>query len=59
MYSGTWVDTSVFDNILVNPKMLSDHMPDTVLNALNQLVDRSVLPVSAAHHAPTDDNNPV
>ncbi|KAI8506667.1 hypothetical protein Bbelb_160940 [Branchiostoma belcheri] len=37
-YGAVWVDNGHFSNIIVNPKMLSDHMPDAVMKALDQLV---------------------
>ncbi|XP_035694884.1 diacylglycerol lipase-beta-like [Branchiostoma floridae] len=37
-YGAVLVDTDYFTNIIVNPKMLSDHMPDAVMKALDQLV---------------------
>uniref|UniRef100_A0A8C2TW24 Diacylglycerol lipase-beta n=1 Tax=Coturnix japonica TaxID=93934 RepID=A0A8C2TW24_COTJA len=36
-YSANWSNETVFSSILISPKMITDHMPDVVLNALNSL----------------------
>uniref|UniRef100_A0A8B9DSP2 Diacylglycerol lipase-beta n=1 Tax=Anser cygnoides TaxID=8845 RepID=A0A8B9DSP2_ANSCY len=34
-YTASWSNETVFSSILISPKMITDHMPDVVLNALN------------------------
>ncbi|KFZ58520.1 Sn1-specific diacylglycerol lipase beta, partial [Podiceps cristatus] len=36
-YTARWSNERVFSNILISPKMVTDHMPDVVLKALNSL----------------------
>ncbi|NXN95546.1 DGLB lipase, partial [Rhinopomastus cyanomelas] len=36
-YSARWSNETVFSSILISPKMITDHMPDVVLKALNSL----------------------
>uniref|UniRef100_A0A8C6VXG1 Diacylglycerol lipase-beta n=1 Tax=Nothobranchius furzeri TaxID=105023 RepID=A0A8C6VXG1_NOTFU len=36
-YRADWSDEMVFRSILISPRMLTDHMPDAVLRALNNL----------------------
>ncbi|KYO30636.1 sn1-specific diacylglycerol lipase beta [Alligator mississippiensis] len=36
-YTARWSKETVFRNILISPKMITDHMPDVVLKALNSL----------------------
>uniref|UniRef100_A0A8B9DT00 Diacylglycerol lipase-beta n=1 Tax=Anser cygnoides TaxID=8845 RepID=A0A8B9DT00_ANSCY len=36
-YTASWSNETVFSSILISPKMITDHMPDVVLNALNSL----------------------
>ncbi|NXL24213.1 DGLB lipase, partial [Setophaga kirtlandii] len=36
-YTARWSNESVFSSILISPKMITDHMPDVVLKALNSL----------------------
>ncbi|XP_048351426.1 diacylglycerol lipase-beta [Sphaerodactylus townsendi] len=45
-YSASWSKETAFGNILISPKMLTDHMPDVVLKALNSLAQESVSCVS-------------
>lgn len=41
-YRAEWSSEMAFRSILISPRMLSDHMPDIVLGALNSLTrDRS------------------
>lgn len=44
VYQAYWTNVSTFDKILLSRKMLSDHLPNVVLAALNQLLDRNVQP---------------
>ena len=43
-YDAAWARADVFDEVLVSPKMLTDHMPDIVSKALEQLADRNYAP---------------
>ncbi|NXA52225.1 DGLB lipase, partial [Nothocercus julius] len=36
-YTASWSKETVFSSILISPKMITDHMPDVVLKALNSL----------------------
>ena len=37
-YLGVWADTEDFDEVLISPHcMVEDHMPDSVLDALNKV----------------------
>ncbi|NXY48632.1 DGLB lipase, partial [Ceuthmochares aereus] len=36
-YTARWSNQTVFSSILISPKMVTDHMPDVVLKALNSL----------------------
>ncbi|XP_068002875.1 diacylglycerol lipase-beta isoform X1 [Melanerpes formicivorus] len=36
-YSARWSNETTFSSILISPKMITDHMPDVVLKALNSL----------------------
>ncbi|CAO1396104.1 unnamed protein product [Diamesa serratosioi] len=38
VYQAIWANTSDFDEVLISPVMLQDHMPDTVLSALEKVV---------------------
>ncbi|GFR93547.1 Sn1-specific diacylglycerol lipase beta [Elysia marginata] len=44
LYKAYWTSVSTFDKIILSRKMLSDHLPNVVLAALEQLVDRNVQP---------------
>lgn len=37
VYQAIWVDNMDFDEVLISPAMIQDHMPDTVLAALNKV----------------------
>lgn len=37
VYQAIWVDNVDFDEVLISPAMIQDHMPDTVLAALNKV----------------------
>ncbi|XP_015281684.1 PREDICTED: sn1-specific diacylglycerol lipase beta [Gekko japonicus] len=45
-YSASWSKETAFGNILISPKMITDHMPDVVLKALNSLAEESVSCIS-------------
>jgi len=38
IYQAIWADTVDFDEVLISPVMVQDHMPDTVLRALNKVL---------------------
>ena len=46
-YDAVWARAEIFDEILVSPKMVTDHLPNVVMKALNQLADRNYIP---RHH---------
>lgn len=37
IYQALWADTIDFNEVLISPVMVHDHMPDTVLRALNKV----------------------
>lgn len=37
VYQALWVDNADFDEVIISPAMIQDHMPDTVLAALNKV----------------------
>ena len=37
IYQAVWADTVDFNEVLISPVMVHDHMPDTVLRALNKV----------------------
>ncbi|XP_065081564.1 diacylglycerol lipase-alpha isoform X2 [Ochlerotatus camptorhynchus] len=38
VYQAIWADNTAFDEVLISPVMLQDHMPDKVLAALNKVI---------------------
>ncbi|XP_055389650.1 diacylglycerol lipase-alpha isoform X2 [Condylostylus longicornis] len=38
VYQAIWADTTDFDEVIISPVMLQDHMPDKVLSALKKVV---------------------
>ncbi|XP_012265219.2 diacylglycerol lipase-alpha isoform X1 [Athalia rosae] len=38
VYQALWASPSDFDEVLISPVMIQDHMPDTMLNALNKVI---------------------
>ncbi|KAM3826526.1 diacylglycerol lipase-beta isoform 1-T1 [Vipera latastei] len=45
-YSASWSRETAFGSILISPKMITDHWPDTVLRALQSLVHTDISCVS-------------
>ncbi|XP_067000117.1 diacylglycerol lipase-alpha [Anabrus simplex] len=41
VYQAVWANTTDFDEVLISPVMIQDHMPDNVLDALNKVVSHS------------------
>ena len=37
LYQAIWADNGSFDTIIVSPSMIEDHMPNTVLDAMQQV----------------------
>lgn len=37
VYQAIWADNKDFDEVLISPVMIQDHMPDTVLAALEKV----------------------
>lgn len=37
VYQALWADNADFDEVIISPAMIQDHMPDTVLAALNKV----------------------
>lgn len=38
VYQAIWADSTDFDEVLISPVMLQDHMPDKVLAALKKVI---------------------
>ena len=38
LFAGVWADNKDFDSVLISKRMLQDHMPDNVLDALCQVI---------------------
>ncbi|PSN43976.1 hypothetical protein C0J52_17096 [Blattella germanica] len=38
VYQAVWANNTDFDEVLISPVMIQDHMPDNVLNALNKVI---------------------
>jgi sn1-specific diacylglycerol lipase len=38
VYQAVWANNTDFDEVLISPVMIQDHMPDNVLNALNKVM---------------------
>lgn len=49
VYQAIWVDNIDFDEVLISPAMIQDHMPDTVLAALNKVSNLFTSNVSYAN----------
>lgn len=41
-HSVTWAAPEAFDEVIVGSRMVADHMPDTVLKALNAVAQKIV-----------------
>lgn len=39
VYQALWAENTDFDEVLISPVMVQDHMPDKVLEALNKVRD--------------------
>lgn len=60
-YTVRWTRPQLFDEIVVDARMLADHLPDCVQNALNSLlktVDDSVTIDNVTHGSCTATNRP-
>ena len=42
LFAGVWADNKDFDSVLISGRMLQDHMPDNVLDALCQVRGRTL-----------------
>jgi sn1-specific diacylglycerol lipase len=38
VYQAVWANNTDFDEVLISPVMIQDHMPDNVLSALNKVI---------------------
>lgn len=38
VYQAVWANNTDFDEVLISPVMIQDHMPDNVLSALNKVM---------------------
>ncbi|CAD7091657.1 unnamed protein product [Hermetia illucens] len=46
VYQAIWAENTDFDEVLISPVMLQDHMPDKVLAALNKVIQNKERPLS-------------
>ncbi|UYV66257.1 PARVA [Cordylochernes scorpioides] len=46
VYQAVWANTIDFDEVLISPVMIQDHMPDKVLEALEKLLQNTDRPMS-------------
>lgn len=59
VYQALWAQNIDFDEVLISPVMIQDHMPDKVLEALNKVRPRvaptnsSTMTLIAAEHLPS------
>jgi hypothetical protein len=42
VYQALWVDNMDFDEVLISPVMIQDHMPDKVLEALEKVLVQEI-----------------
>ncbi|XP_059479899.1 diacylglycerol lipase-alpha isoform X2 [Neocloeon triangulifer] len=52
VYQALWVDNTDFDEVLISPVMIQDHMPDKVLEALEKVVTH-IGPAKPRRHSMT------
>ena len=45
VYQAIWANNNAFDEVLVSPSMINDHMPDYVLEALEKVEEISNITV--------------
>ena len=46
VYQAIWADNKSFDEVLISKRMVQDHMPDKVLEALEKVKKRKVVAFS-------------
>lgn len=46
-YESEWAGSDEYNKVLVSPKMFTDHMPDAVMRALEQLQEKDHTPMLA------------
>ncbi|XP_032308221.1 diacylglycerol lipase-alpha isoform X5 [Drosophila ananassae] len=59
VYQAIWADSTDFDEVLISPVMLQDHMPDKVLAALKKVVSCRDRTVKACTSRRRNDNTTV
>jgi endonuclease III-like uncharacterized protein len=42
VYQAVWANNTDFDEVLISPVMIQDHMPDNVLSALNKVTPEHI-----------------
>lgn len=47
VYQALWASPCDFDEVLISPVMIQDHMPDNMLKALNKVSEHALLPLRA------------
>ncbi|XP_077289187.1 diacylglycerol lipase-alpha-like [Arctopsyche grandis] len=48
VYQAVWAENTDFDEVLISPGMIQDHMPDKVLEALNKVISHKDIPTHCA-----------
>lgn len=51
VYQAIWADSTDFDEVLISPVMLQDHMPDKVLAALKKVISEFEDGPSSSEHS--------
>lgn len=51
MYQALWAENTDFDEVLISPVMIQDHMPDKVLAALNKVRDHHPHPLQISRES--------
>ncbi|GLH08390.1 Uncharacterized protein GBIM_13628 [Gryllus bimaculatus] len=57
VYQAVWANTTDFDEVLISPVMIQDHMPDNVLEALNKVVSHAKRFNAAVSRPPANCNH--
>ncbi|XP_046382989.1 diacylglycerol lipase-alpha-like isoform X2 [Ischnura elegans] len=58
VYQALWANNTDFDEVLISPVMIQDHMPDKVLEALNKVITHAGPAKPARLVSPTSDSAP-
>jgi sn1-specific diacylglycerol lipase len=45
VFQAIWADNTSFDEVIVSPTMINDHMPDNVMDALEKVKKKNIFQV--------------